>query len=285
LTYAVPLLIVLTVVVAFDVARPSATGTNNAGGAVPQPQASGSSPPPVVGEAPTGKVDVNLASADLPAGGDYTQAGAAGWRVVKGTTDPYGGGPKSFTYSVEVEDGVDAASFGGEDAFARMVDATLQDTRSWIAGGDLTWRRIDSGTPNVRISLTTPVTARFTNVCGYQIKYESSCYKPDNTGTDNHRVIINLARWVRGAVSYTGDIGAYRQYAINHEVGHFLGQSHVGCVKNGDLAPVMMQQSFGVTNDYVWQLNQADRLNKDAVAHDGKTCQYNPWPYPQGKAR
>jgi hypothetical protein len=274
------------VVAAFDVARPGASGTkDNAGGAVGQQPLSGAIQPPVVGEAPTGKVDVNLASADLPAGGDYTQAGAAGWHVVKGTTDPYGGGQKSFTYTVEVEDGIDAASFGGDDSFARLVDATLQDPRSWISSGEVTWRRVDSGTPNVRISLTTPQTARFENVCGFQIKYESSCYKPGNAGTSNHRVIINLARWVRGAVSYMGDIGAYRNYAINHEIGHFLGQTHVGCAKNGDLAPVMMQQSFGVSNDYVWQLNQADGTNKTAVLHDAKTCQYNPWPYPQGKPR
>ena len=32
-------------------------------------------------------------------------------------------------------------------------------------------------------------------------------------------------------------------YLINHEVGHILEWAHVGCPKEGALAPVMMQQS------------------------------------------
>ena len=94
--------------------------------------------------------------------------------------------------------------------------------------------------------------------------------------------MINLARWVRGAIAFGGDIGNYRIYAINHEIGHAFGKGHAAAPKNGGLAPVMMQQSFGVSNDYVAQLNDKAGYD-DPVTADGKTCQYNPWPNPQAR--
>jgi hypothetical protein len=48
---------------------------------------------------------------------------------------------------------------------------------------------------------------------------------------------------------------------INHEVGHRLGYSHVTCSKNGQLAPVMQQQT-------------------KFLDHNGIHCLPNPWPYP-----
>jgi hypothetical protein len=124
--------------------------------------------------------------------------------------------------------------------------------------------------------LTTPETDHRADVCGFSIKYESSCYR----ASFNKRVVINLARWVRGGLAYGPDIGTYRQYAINHEVGHAVGNGHVGCPENGAFAPVMMQQSFGVANNYVADLNKVDASNYAAVAADGKVCKVNPWPNP-----
>ena len=63
-------------------------------------------------------------------------------------------------------------------------------------------------------------------------------------------MFINEARWVRGAVPFQGDVGSYRQYLINHEVGHAIGyQRHEACAANGELAPVMMQQTFSTNNN------------------------------------
>ncbi len=181
------------------------------------------------------------------------------------------GGPL-HKYTVAVEDGVNPAPYGGDVAFAKMVQATLSDPRSWVGDGSVRLQRVDgAGNADFQVALTSPDTVH--QLCGAQIRFESSCYT-----SAKGKVVINLARWVRGAKAFNGDLGTYRQYAINHEVGHALGQHHVGCTTDGGLAPVMMQQTFGVSDNYVYKLNQADPSNAGAVPADGKVCKPNAWP-------
>ena len=280
--YALPLLALITTFILVKTSDesgvPTDLGPTNAastgGGAVDEP--TGDAP---VDENPATPIDVNIPTAELPPGSDFLQAGPATWHVVPGTTEKTGSG-RLYTYSIEIEDGIDAAAYGGEDGFANSVAMTLADPRGWTSGGQIAVQRVDPAVqkPDFRVSLTTPGTAHRTDYCGQSIKYESSCWR-----RSQGRVVINVARWVRGALAFDGDIGLYRQYAINHEVGHAFNKQHVGCAGDGELAPVMMQQSFGVSNDYIAELNKVDENNKDAVPADHKVCKANAWPNPQAK--
>ena len=62
---------------------------------------------------------------------------------------------------------------------------------------------------------------------------------------NENNIVFNFFRWQEGAVDFKKDMENYRIYLINHETGHILGWGHVGCPKEGAVAPVMMQQSKG----------------------------------------
>lgn len=268
--YAIPVLLALTIWVIVDAVTPA--------GAVEAEDE------PSLGErsawvtgivgAPVGDgtFDSSIASIALPAGGAFTKEGTGEFRTVPGTTDKVGAGDEFFyTYSVDVEEGVDTAAYGGDEAFGRMVDATLANPKSWINDERFAFERVDGPDADFHVSLTSEATVR--EICGYQIEVETSCFNADAS-----RVVLNEPRWVRGAVDYQGDIGAYRQYMINHEVGHAIGYAdHQSCESDGGLAPVMMQQTFGTSNHAIAKLDP-----EGVVPDDEDKCNPNPWPYPRG---
>ncbi|MBT0565653.1 DUF3152 domain-containing protein [Williamsia sp. CHRR-6] len=271
--YAIPVLLVLTVllVIATVRERGSPDPSSSSTGVVQDLGARNTDVNKIttaVG-APAGAANaVVLPAGQLPAGGAFSTNGAKTFRVVPGTTPVVGTAQKVYRYTVEVENGLIPENYGGDQTFAKLVDATLASPKSWIGRGAVSFRRIDTGTPDFTISLTSSGTTR--ELCGYQIKLESSCYYPPNT-----RVVLNEARWVRGAVSFQGDDLSYRQYQINHEVGHAIGyEKHEPCAQQGGLAPIMMQQSFGVAN------RDIQALDPDAKGDPTLVCRVNPWPYP-----
>jgi len=275
--YALPVLVVVTALVVLnpigggDAANPDSPSDQAKGG-------TGADVGADISEVPTKPVDLNIPTADLPNGGTFTQTGTGEWTVLPGRTDRIGTAGEFYTYTIEVEDGIDPTPYGGNDAFASVVDYTLSEPRGWVASGQVSLQRVDGDEePDIRISLATPDTVHSGDNCGFSIQYESSCWR-----NDQNRVYLNLARWVRGALAFGGDIVSYRQYAINHEIGHAFKKGHVGCAEEGGLAPVMMQQTFGVANNYVAQLNDGAG-NSDPVQADGKTCKPNPWPNPQAQ--
>lgn len=271
--YALPVLIVVTVLVVVNAVRDSGssggTGTPGVGRLSPRSHRGG-----IIGVPPKGdgKFAADQPTGALPAGGPFTEAGSGAWHIVSGTSARVGAAQEHlFTYTVEIEDGVDTAGYGGDASVAHMVDATLGNPKSWIHDSRFGFRRIDSGEPDFRVSVTSRRTTEAD--CGFDIPIDSSCFN-----SDLGRVILSEVRWVRGAPAFDGDIGSYRQYQINHEVGHAIGyHEHQPCAVDGGLAPVMMQQTFGTRNDDIAALDP-----QGVVPKDGKTCRFNPWPYPRG---
>lgn len=66
------------------------------------------------------------------------------------------------------------------------------------------------------------------------------------TDTTNDPIIIHLRKenWDEGRGGYT-NVWMYRTYLVLHEFGHAIGYGHAKCLKKGDPAPVMMQQTKG----------------------------------------
>ena len=219
-------------------------------------------PTPLVPNPDAPKFSEAKVSAELPAGGAFTESGPGTWVIVPGSGPQVGTG-ELFTYSVELETGVVLP--GGQEGLAQIVDTTLANPKSWVGSGKYAFQRVDGGAPDIRITLASQQTAR--QLCGFRIPFDASCWR-------GGRVVLNTARWERGAVAFQGNVVAYQQYVVNHEVGHALGFGHKACGEQGGLAPIMMQQTWGVSNDYL------AALGSDNVTADGKVCVPNPWPYP-----
>jgi hypothetical protein len=144
---------------------------------------------------------------------------------------------------VEVEGGVPVDPAG----FAAFVMATLNDSRSWGHGGAMTFARTD-GPASIIVRLASPQTSA------------SQC-RPLITGgrlscSEGSFAILTSYRWFHGQSEFNG-LTQYRQYVVNHEVGHVLGHGHLHCGGAGRLAPVMQQQTKGVA-----------------------PCRPNAWPFP-----
>lgn len=274
--YALPVLAVITVAAGYQTVSGMGTAKPTTAHAVHDPPAIGVVGTAIIDTPPRGlsAFDANLPAGTLPDGGPFTEAGDKTYRVVPGTTPQFGQGTaKVFRYTIEIENGLDPTMYGGDNAFAQMVDQTLANPKGWTHNPQFAFIRIDNGKPDFRISLVSPMTVRVG--CGYEFPLETSCYNPSFGPDRQSRVFINEARWVRGAVPFEGDVGSYRQYVISHEVGHAIGYlRHEPCESQGGLAPVMMQQTFSTSN------NDGAKFDPDFVKPDGKTCRFNPWPYP-----
>ena len=259
--YALPVLAVVTVLALFGGSSPKVRAAIG----VQAPRSTAASlpaaAPPNAASTSQLKVDnpgANAVSTALPAlqlppGPQYTTRGAGTFTVLPGSSPVIGKG-QLYRFDLQVENGVRGVDL---KQFATVVMQALSNRQSWAGTGHVALQRVSGGQVNFHISLTSAMTVR--SLCGYSLPVETSCY----AGSDS-RVVLNVARWVRGAKVYASDLATYRIYAVNHEVGHALGHNHAhSCLKNG-LAPVMMQQTIG------------------ARTASGQICEANPWPYPTG---
>ncbi|QHT58340.1 DUF3152 domain-containing protein [Cellulomonas sp. H30R-01] len=199
-----------------------------------------STDPPVVALPPgltLVDVQAGLLSAEIP------ERAAGTFSVVPGS-EPGPGTGRVRTIRVEVEDGlaVDGARF------AQTVMTTLNDPRGWGADGSVSFARTD-GPAELRVTLASPESVD--DLCApLDTNGQVSCGRGGNA-------VLNLRRWVLATQELAGDKVTYRQYLVNHEVGHLLGHGHEKCPAPGALAPLMQQQSYKAA-----------------------PCIPNPWPFP-----
>ncbi|WP_043502555.1 DUF3152 domain-containing protein [Georgenia sp. SUBG003] len=124
------------------------------------------------------------------------------------------------------------------EAFADFVLTVLNDERGWGHDGSVVFSRTD-GPSDISVVLASP--ALTDELCRpLRTVGEYSC------GRDA-RAVLNAERWSDGAAPFLdggGNITEYRQYLVNHEVGHLLGHPHESCPVPGEPAPIMLQQTM-----------------------------------------
>ena len=121
------------------------------------------------------------------------------------------------------------------ECLGKLIPSILNDSRGWINVTDKEFQLVDSTESEFEFIFASPE------------KTDELCFPLETNGIyscrNEQQIIINFFRWINGAFDFGSDMETYRLYLINHEVGHILGWGHVGCPKEGALAPVMMQQS------------------------------------------
>ena len=162
--------------------------------------------------------------------------------IVPGTQPASGPGPvRTFTVQIETGVPIDAPEFAG------TVTSILSSPRSWGGLEGFSVQRVEDPDADFHVLLTTPATT------------DELCKPLDTDGIYScqrkNRAILNAMRWFEGAEAYGKDLGSYRIYMVNHEVGHVWLHPHLSCPAAGALAPVMVQQTVAV-----------------------EPCKPNPWP-------
>ncbi|MEU3700348.1 DUF3152 domain-containing protein [Streptomyces griseoviridis] len=217
-------------------------GRSDASGGAPHPRSTRVTPTPTPppssptpspsSPSPSPSPTASRTEIDVPptGTGTFVTAQASGEKV--------GSGSRPVRYVVEVETGLDVSPSQAANEIAGILAAP----RGWTHDPDNAFRLVGAGSPHdITIKIATPATADALCWAGIQQDTggEYNCEVPGG-------VVVNLKRWVKGSPTFDGPIHDYRALIINHEVGHFLGHSHVTCGGAGQLAPVMMQQIKGL---------------------------------------
>lgn len=225
---------------------PSDGGGASDGGGSDGGGASDGSP---VAAAATGGVtaEITAASTEIPRSG---MTGEGTWTVAEPATAEGSASEGTVrSYLLRVEDGIDLEA--GE--VAGVVAEVLADERGWEPLEHVVFRQVtEPAEANFTISLASPPTV------------DGLCAPARTNGLWSCRigeeVVLNADRWTLMTPTFD-DLGEYRAYMVNHEVGHFLGHGHETCGGEGEAAPVMLQQSMDLGG-----------------------CRTNPWPSADGEA-
>ena len=231
------------------VSSASPEGGGGSPGAPVPPTATGRSPNPATSRSSETTTSPSSGTRPRPPTVLVPADGEGRYAVVRGEAQPpENSRGKVIRYVVEVEKGL---SFDPEE-FAAMVQRTLNDERSWGSGGRMRFMRVDHGPVRFRVALSSPAMTNAQCLPLHTLG-ELSCW-------NGRRSVINAKRWAQAIPAYHGDLVSYRQYVINHEVGHALGHGHQSCPGPGERAPVMSQQTKSMQG-----------------------CRPNAWPFPDAR--
>ena len=119
------------------------------------------------------------------------------------------------------------------ERFAAVAKSTLNDGRGWGAGTLRFQQVVQGGAFRLWLADRRTVAAA-----------DPTC-SPNYSCRVGRDVFINASRWRNGAETFKDrSLHSYRQYVINHEVGHWLGLDHRECGRPGGVARVMLQQTI-----------------------------------------
>ncbi|WP_404383800.1 DUF3152 domain-containing protein [Knoellia locipacati] len=173
--------------------------------------------------------------ATVPRSGSGKLVGVALPTIAPPTVNPN----RTIRVGLQVEQGagVDSAEA------AAIVARTLGDVRGWQTKDRVRFRAVGpeavaSGDVDITLVLASP--ALTDSLCKpLRTNGQVSCF-------NLRKVVLNTLRWTTGVSGYGTDLAAYRQYMVNHEIGHGLYHGHVDCPGEDAVAPLMLQQSKGL---------------------------------------
>ncbi|WP_158607513.1 DUF3152 domain-containing protein [Flexivirga caeni] len=150
------------------------------------------------------------------------------------------------TYALSVEGGMGA----DPAAVAKAFGSALLDRRGWqgvdhVRFVQMTHAALAKGTkPEMVVLVASPDQVK--KLCAPLPTHgDTSC------DTSEH-VVLNYKLWTTGVPYFAGHVDEYREYMVNHEVGHALGHGHQQCSAKGAYAPVMQQQTLDLQGCKPW---------------------------------
>ncbi|WP_432943282.1 DUF3152 domain-containing protein [Kribbella sp. CA-253562] len=189
----------------------------------------------------------------------YPQRGSVSYTVLPGAPETIGTAGRLLTFEIDLENGIKGIN---PAELSRFVRTTYGAPLGWTAGGKWRFRQVGPGqNPDFKLMFVTPATRDL--ICGGGYDHYTSC-------RIGERVVLNIARWVHGVPNYGASLTEYRQYMLNHETGHRLGEAHELCPGPGQPAPVMQQQTLGLHGciAYAWPYRNGRR-------YEGRLGKYN----------
>ncbi|WP_253868761.1 DUF3152 domain-containing protein [Promicromonospora umidemergens] len=231
-----------------DVASGTGPGVGAAGAeGLPEPAASGLPAPvasaPAGGSSPERSAPPSPGPSPSPSAGPTPEPGSgligsrfdveqklSGKLVVASGSRRAPADGKVWRVQITVEKGLPV----DPEVFAESVLATLNDPRGWNAADGSTFAWTDSERYDARVVLASPDTT------------DELCLPLDTIGELScgieETAVLNFKRWATGSQAWEST-SRYRQYLVNHEVGHVIGYRHDLCAGEGKHATIMVQQT------------------------------------------